>query len=62
MKWRILLIFLTGISLTSYSQTGVKLYGYIQEVLPGTIPKGTDENGSRRNLSDGRIWQLYIRQ
>ena len=47
MKRRILLIFLTAFSLASFSQTGVKIYGYVQEVLPGTIPKGTDENGKK---------------
>jgi len=60
MKGKILLIFLTAISFNCYSQTGVKLFGYIQEVLPGTIPKGTDENGKKLRLLKNNLIILSI--
>ena len=45
MKSTILVVIFMVLGINSFSQNGVKLYGFIQDVLPGTIPKGTDENG-----------------
>src|SRR6476619_1170995 len=45
MKRTILLMLILALSVSAFSQTGVKIFGYTRDVLPGTIPKGTDENG-----------------
>ena len=45
MKQSILLMLICALSFSAFSQTGVKIYGFYREVLPGTVPKGTDENG-----------------
>ena len=45
MKRSILLMLICALNFSAFSQTGVKIYGFYREVLPGTIPKGTDENG-----------------
>ena len=47
MKNKILLLIFMALGINGFCQTGVKVYGFIQDVLPGTIPKGTDENGNQ---------------
>jgi len=48
--------FLVGF--TSFSQIGVKLYGYVREVTPGTVPRGTGENGE--NISRAKPQPTYL--
>jgi len=45
MKRTILFIALFTIAFASFSQTGVKVYGYVREVSPGIVPHGNRENG-----------------
>jgi hypothetical protein len=45
MKRSILLMLIFTLSVSAFSQSGVKIFGFYREVLPGTIPRGTDENG-----------------
>lgn len=45
MRHKILLLVFSLASLVSFAQSGVVLHGYLQDVLPGMVPKGTDENG-----------------
>ena len=45
MKRTILFIALFTISFASFSQTGVRVYGYVREVTPGIVPHGKRENG-----------------
>ena len=45
MKRTILFIFLFTNAFASFSQTGVRVFGYVREVMPGIVPRGTRENG-----------------
>src|SRR4051794_15381504 len=53
MKQKILLLILLAFSTGAFAQTGITLFGYVQDVLPGTIPRGTDENGKPLSRGNG---------
>jgi len=61
MKRSILLLLISALSFNAFSQTGVKIYGFYRDVLPGTIPKGTDENGKALPRPELNVeYLLYI--
>jgi hypothetical protein len=45
MKQKILLLLLLAVGLGAFGQSGVRVYGYVRDVLPGTVRRGLDENG-----------------
>jgi hypothetical protein len=45
MKRTILLIIFFTVAFASFGQTGVRVFGYMREVMPGIVPRGTRENG-----------------
>jgi len=50
-----------ALSFSAFSQTGVKIYGFYRDVLPGTVPKGTDENGKAIPKPDINVeYLVYI--
>ena len=42
---KILLFLLTFASISTYAQNGFRVYGYVQQQLPGIVPKGNTEQG-----------------
>ena len=61
MKQKILLVLFIALSTMAFSQKGVKVYGFYRDVLPGTVPRGTDENGKKLSGPDNTVeYLIYI--
>src|ERR1700694_4448915 len=60
MKRPFILLALFMIAVQSMGQSSVKLYGYIQDIIPGTIARGTDENGNRIETGRQYNYQVYL--
>ena len=61
MKHKIILLLFMAVSFSAFSQNGVTLYGFYQESLPGTIPKGTDENGNTIPKKSAVDYIIYLK-
>ncbi len=61
MKLKILLILLCVISMDAFSQTGIKIFAYYQDQLPGTVLKGLDESGKAISKKESApVYFIYV--
>jgi hypothetical protein len=61
MKTKLLFILLLITGSSVFCQPAIKVYAYEQDVLPGTIPVGTDENGnSIRKAADKKNYRVFL--
>jgi hypothetical protein len=58
---KILPLLLCFFGIQAFGQNNVKLYGFVREAHPGTIPKGTQENGNEIRANTGAAeYLVYI--
>lgn len=60
MRNKFLLTFLILISVTSYAQNGIRLYGYFRESVPGIIARGNAEDGTPIKTRSSVEYFLYL--